>query len=78
MEVVESRAALLSNFEVLQLLNERMESQKQKQKEYPNSEYAENSRTIQFEVNPHCIGPINWQTANHLTIDQNSVRKISM
>ncbi|KAG2187950.1 hypothetical protein INT44_000700 [Umbelopsis vinacea] len=50
MEVVESRAALLSNFEVLQLLNERMDSQKQRQKEYPNTEYAENLRTIQFEI----------------------------
>ncbi|CAO3668063.1 unnamed protein product [Umbelopsis ramanniana] len=50
MEVVEARAALLSDFEVLQLLNERMESQKQRQKEYPNTEYAENSRTIQFEI----------------------------
>ncbi|KAH8547554.1 HRDC-like protein [Umbelopsis sp. PMI_123] len=50
MEVVQSRAALLSNFEVLQLLNERMESQKQRQKEYPNLEYAENLRTIQFEI----------------------------
>lgn len=56
MEVVETRAALLSNFEVLQLLKEQMETQKQKQKEYPNSEYAENSRTIQFEVNSPCIG----------------------
>jgi hypothetical protein len=50
MEVVEARAALLSNYEVLQLLNERMEAQKQRQKEYPNTEYAENLRTIQFEV----------------------------
>jgi hypothetical protein len=50
MEVVNARAALLSNYEVLQLLNERMETQKQRQKEYPNIEYAENLRTIQFEV----------------------------
>ncbi|GAB5585490.1 hypothetical protein Unana1_00390 [Umbelopsis nana] len=50
MEVVEARAALLSNYEVLQLLNERMEAQKQRQKEYPNTEYAENLRTIQFEI----------------------------
>ncbi|CAO3675279.1 unnamed protein product [Umbelopsis vinacea] len=50
MEVVNARAALLSNYEVLQLLNERMETQKQRQKEYPNIEYAENLRTIQFEI----------------------------
>jgi hypothetical protein len=59
MEVVQSRAALLSNFEVLQLLNERMESQKQRQKEYPNLEYAENLRTIQFEVK--CLPSVHWR-----------------
>jgi hypothetical protein len=50
MEIIETRAALLSNYEVLQLLNERIEGQKQRRKEDSNIEYPENLRTIQFEV----------------------------
>ncbi|CAM0141319.1 hypothetical protein VKS41_003979 [Umbelopsis sp. WA50703] len=50
MEIIETRAALLSNYEVLQLLNERIEGQKQRRKEDSNIEYPENLRTIQFEI----------------------------
>ncbi|KAI8371468.1 HRDC-like protein [Radiomyces spectabilis] len=50
MQLKKARAALLSNYEVLSLLNEQQNIQKAQQLENPNIEYPEHLRTIQFEL----------------------------
>lgn len=50
MQIKTIRSALISNYEVLQLLEESQEAQKQVQKVDPSVEYPEHLRTIQFEV----------------------------
>lgn len=50
MQIKTIRSALISNYEVLKLLEESQEAQKQVQKLDPSVEYPEHLRTIQFEV----------------------------
>lgn len=50
MIVKNPRAGMLSNFEVLALVNEQQELQRAAQERDPNVEFPENLRTIQFEV----------------------------
>ncbi|CAO3653078.1 unnamed protein product [Mucor hiemalis] len=50
MQIKTIRSALISNYEVLQLLEESQEAQKQVQKVDPSVEYPEHLRTIQFEL----------------------------
>lgn len=50
MIVKNARAGMLSNFEVLALVNEQQELQRAAQERDPNLEFPENLRTIQFEV----------------------------
>ncbi|KAI9311262.1 HRDC-like protein [Dichotomocladium elegans] len=50
MIIKNARAGLLSNFEVLQLLNEQQEFQRATQEKDASIEYPENLRTIQFEL----------------------------
>ncbi len=50
MQIKNARSALISNYEVLKLLEESQELQKQIQKNDPSVEYPESLRTVQFEV----------------------------
>lgn len=50
MHIKTIRSALITNYEVLRLLEESQEAQKQVQKLDPSVEYPEHLRTIQFEV----------------------------
>ncbi|CDS14275.1 hypothetical protein LRAMOSA06445 [Lichtheimia ramosa] len=50
MIVKNPRAGMLSNFEVLALVNEQQELQRAAQERDPNVEFPENLRTIQFEL----------------------------
>ncbi|ORZ16883.1 HRDC-like protein [Absidia repens] len=50
MIIKNARSALISNYEVFNLLNERIEYQKEVQTTRPNVEYPEHLRTIQFEL----------------------------
>jgi hypothetical protein len=50
MQIKNARSALISNFEVLQLLEESQEAQKKAQRLDPLIEYPEQLRTVQFEV----------------------------
>lgn len=50
MQIKNARSALISNYEVLSLLQESQERQKQEQKFDPLIEYPEQLRTVQFEV----------------------------
>ncbi|ORX62799.1 hypothetical protein DM01DRAFT_1297608 [Hesseltinella vesiculosa] len=50
MIIKNARAALVSNYEVLALLEERQDYQKHMVKANPNLEYPEHLRTIQFEL----------------------------
>lgn len=54
MKIEKARAALLSNYEVFALLQERQAAQKQMQEAQPDLEYPENLRTIQFEACAKC------------------------
>lgn len=79
MEVIETRAALLSNYEVLQLLSERIDGQKQRRKDDSNIEYPENLRTIQFEV--LCLRIQDTFPDSHFLkdlLDQNSAGEFSL
>ena len=58
MIVKNARAGMLSNFEVLALVNEQQELQRAAQERDPNVEFPENLRTIQFEVNVYLIASI--------------------
>jgi hypothetical protein len=51
MQIKNARSSLISNYEVLKVLQERQEAQMAIQKADPNLEYPEHLRTIQFEVN---------------------------
>lgn len=51
MQIKSVRSALITNYEVLRLLEESQEAQKQVQKRDPSVEYPEHLRTVQFEVN---------------------------
>lgn len=50
MQIKTIRAALITNYEVLRLLEESQEAQKQVQIADPSVEYPEHLRTVQFEV----------------------------
>lgn len=50
MHIKNARSALITNYEVLQLLEESQAMQKQIQKDDPSVEYPESLRTVQFEV----------------------------
>lgn len=50
MLIKNARSALISNYEVLKLLEESQEAQKQVQAVDPSVEYPEHLRTVQFEV----------------------------
>ncbi|KAG2199727.1 hypothetical protein INT47_012863 [Mucor saturninus] len=50
MHIKTIRAALISNYEVLKLLEESQEAQKQVQIADPSVEYPEHLRTVQFEL----------------------------
>lgn len=50
MHIKTIRAALITNYEVLRLLEESQERQKQVQIADPSVEYPEHLRTVQFEV----------------------------
>ncbi|KAL0141921.1 HRDC-like protein [Mucor lusitanicus] len=49
MQIKSVRSALITNYEVLRLLEESQEAQKQVQKRDPTVEYPEHLRTVQFE-----------------------------
>nr|CAG8459998.1 1564_t:CDS:2 [Entrophospora candida] len=51
MHILQKQNAMLSNYEVLALLNEMDEKQTLQAKSEPNIKFAENLKTIQFEVN---------------------------
>ena len=50
MQIKTVRSALITNYEVLRLLEESQEAQKQVQKADQSVEYPEHLRTVQFEV----------------------------
>ncbi|CAO3587651.1 unnamed protein product [Absidia cylindrospora] len=50
MIIKNAKSALISNYEVFNILNERIEYQKEIQTTQPNVEYPEHLRTIQFEL----------------------------
>ncbi|ORY94684.1 HRDC-like protein [Syncephalastrum racemosum] len=50
MKIKNPRSAMLSNFEVLQVLTEQQDKQKAEQTDDPNANVAGNLRTVQFEV----------------------------
>lgn len=50
MQIKNARSALISNYEVLKLLQENQEAQIQAQRLDPLIEYPEQLRTVQFEV----------------------------
>ncbi|CAO0798175.1 unnamed protein product [Mucor circinelloides] len=50
MQIKSVRSALITNYEVLRLLEESQEAQKQVQKRDPSVEYPEHLRTVQFEL----------------------------
>lgn len=50
MHIKNIRSALISNYEVLKLLEESQEAQKRVQNADPLVEYPEHLRTVQFEV----------------------------
>ncbi|KAI9256937.1 HRDC-like protein [Sporodiniella umbellata] len=50
MQIKNVRSALITNYEVLQLLEEKQTLQKEIQKEDSTVEYPENLRTVQFEL----------------------------
>ncbi|CAO3658628.1 unnamed protein product [Rhizopus stolonifer] len=50
MHIKNARSALITNYEVLQLLEESQVMQKQIQKDDPSVEYPESLRTVQFEL----------------------------
>ncbi|KAG1446364.1 hypothetical protein G6F56_009593 [Rhizopus delemar] len=50
MHIKNARSALITNYEVLQLLEESQAMQKQIQKDDPSVEYPESLRTVQFEL----------------------------
>lgn len=62
MQIKTIRSALISNYEVLKLLEESQEAQKQVQKLDPSVEYPEHLRTIQFEVS------LEWRTSRQRTM----------
>ncbi|KAG0167747.1 hypothetical protein DFQ28_005708 [Apophysomyces sp. BC1034] len=53
MQIKNARAALISNYEVLKLLEEQQHIQKAAQIANPDIEYSEHLRTIQFELTEH-------------------------
>ncbi|KAF0488440.1 DNA-directed RNA polymerase III subunit RPC9-like [Gigaspora margarita] len=50
MQIIDKRNAMLSNYEVLALLREMDEKQREQANSNPNVKFAENLKTIQFEV----------------------------
>lgn len=50
MQIKTIRSALITNYEVLRLLEESQEAQKEIQKQDPTVEYPEHLRTVQFEA----------------------------
>lgn len=50
MKIKNTRSALISNYEVFALVNDRISHQKQIQQSQSNVDYPEHLRTIQFEV----------------------------
>lgn len=67
MQIKTIRSALISNYEVLKLLEESQEAQKQVQKLDPSVEYPEHLRTIQFELTEYLKEtPCSTQTSEQL------------
>ncbi|KAI9366355.1 RNA polymerase Rpb4-domain-containing protein [Pilaira anomala] len=61
------RSALISNYEVLKLLEESQEAQKQVQAVDPSVEYPEHLRTVQFELTEYLKGtPCSTQTPEQI------------
>ncbi|KAI8096633.1 RNA polymerase II [Halteromyces radiatus] len=67
MIIKNARSALISNFEVYSLLQERNDYQKQVLANQPNVEYPEHLRTIQFEVIEYLKGtPTSTQSVDQV------------
>ncbi|RUP45639.1 HRDC-like protein [Jimgerdemannia flammicorona] len=67
MEVLQPRAAMLSNYEVLNLLREQADEQKQYLAINPTMHFPENLATVQFEVTGYLEkGPCSTQTPEQI------------
>ncbi|KAI8329247.1 RNA polymerase II [Chlamydoabsidia padenii] len=67
MKIKNTRAALISNYEVFDLVNERINYQKQIQLSLSNVDYPEHLRTIQFELVEYMKGtPTSTQTQDQV------------
>ncbi|EIE84852.1 hypothetical protein G6F46_008280 [Rhizopus delemar] len=67
MQIKNARSALISNYEVLKLLEESQELQKQIQKNDPSVEYPESLRTVQFELTEYLKEtPVNTQSPEQI------------
>ncbi|CAO3608274.1 unnamed protein product [Cunninghamella blakesleeana] len=67
MIIKNAKSALLSNYEVLSLLKEKHEYQREQQIDNPELEYPEHLRTIQFELTGYLDKtPVSTQTAEQI------------
>ncbi|KAI8094844.1 HRDC-like protein [Gilbertella persicaria] len=67
MKIKSVRAALISNYEVLKLLEESQEAQKQSQIADPLLQYPEQLRTVQFELTEYLKQtPVGTQTSEQV------------
>ncbi|KAI9309536.1 RNA polymerase Rpb4-domain-containing protein [Cunninghamella echinulata] len=79
MIIKSARAALISNYEVLNLLKERHEYQREKQIDNPELEYPEHLRTIQFELTGYLEKtPVNSQTTEQINTFLKNISQYSL
>ncbi|KAI7906377.1 HRDC-like protein [Cokeromyces recurvatus] len=68
MQIKSVRSALITNYEVLRLLEECQEAQMRDQKLDPTIEYPEHLRTIQYELTEYLRqSPVNTQTPDQIS-----------
>ncbi|GAN07635.1 DNA-directed RNA polymerase III subunit RPC9 [Mucor ambiguus] len=79
MQIKSVRSALITNYEVLRLLEESQEAQKQVQKHDSSVEYPEHLRTVQFELTEYLKEtPCSTQTPEQISNFMEAISKFEL
>ncbi|CAG8817775.1 7570_t:CDS:2, partial [Dentiscutata erythropus] len=79
--IIDKRNAMLSNYEILAILREMDEKQKEQVKTKPNMKFPENLKTIQFEVIQNLSStqsPSSTQTPEQIESILNNLKKYNL